>query len=63
MYNVSSQPLFSVGAGNLPETCGAMLSERVSFRQVINYFARRVGEPMSTERKRIPTIHIAYYFR
>ena len=30
LLNVSSKPLFSVGVGNLPETYGEVLLERVA---------------------------------
>ena len=53
----SSQPLFRAGAGNLPETCGAD-GIREGFPLIrYQYDARRAGEPVSTERKHIPTIH------
>lgn len=65
MLNVSFEPLFSVGIGNLPVTYGAdderegcpltryRMPNRLSIRQVINYDARRAGEPVLKKRKHI----------
>ena len=42
----SSQSLFSVGAGNLPETCGADgIREGCPLIRYQEYDARRAGEP------------------
>lgn len=72
---VSSQPLFSVGVGNLPETYGANEVRKESLltcyqntgkgRLLVGYQrnARRAGEPVSTERKHIRQFTLTYYFR
>ncbi len=71
---VSSQPLFSVGIGNLPETYGANKVRKESLltcyqnaekgRLPVGYQrnARRAGEPVSTERKHIRQFTLTYYF-
>jgi len=58
LLNVSSKPLFSVGIGNLPETYGEVLSKRVALWIGYQSASRQAGEPVWTERKHIPTIHI-----
>ena len=72
---VSSQPLFSVGIGNLPETYGANRARKGSLLTCyqntgkgclpVSYQrnARRAGEPVSTERKHIRQFTLTYYFR
>lgn len=61
LLNVSSKPLFSVGIGNLPETCGAnsvkMANLLTRYHNIgkgclpIGYQenARHAGEPVVTE--------------
>ncbi len=70
LLNVSSELLFSVDVGNLPETYGAdsikegfpfiryQRLERGAFQLVIKNDAQRAGEPVLKERKHTPTIHI-----
>mgnify|MGYP007090246671 CR=1 FL=1 len=72
---VSSQPLFSVGVGNLPETYGANKVRKENllscYRNIgkgclpvgYQYHARRAGEPVLTERKHIRQFTLTYYFR
>lgn len=72
---VSSQLLFSVGIGNLPETYGANRARKESLLTCyqntgkgclpVGYQrnARRAGEPVSTERKHIRQFTLTYYFR
>ena len=72
---VSSQPLFSAGIGNLPETYGANRARKESLLTCyqntgkghlpVGYQrnARRAGEPVSTERKHIRQFTLTYYFR
>ena len=72
---VSSQPLFSVGIGKLPETYGANKARKENLLTCYQntgkghlpvgyqYHARRAGEPVSTERKHIRQFTLTYYFR
>lgn len=62
LFNASSKPLFSVGAGNLPETCGEAPLERVALQRVINTFHGEPENRMSTERKQIRQFTLAYCF-
>ena len=71
---VSSQPLFSVGVGNLPETYGANTVRKASLLTCyqntgkgllpVGYQrnARRAGEPVSKGRKHIRQFTLTYYF-
>lgn len=64
LLNVSSELLFSVDVGNLPETYGAdSIKEGCPFIRYQKNDAQQAGEPVLKERKHTPTIHIAYYFR
>lgn len=70
LLNASSELLFGVDVGNLPETYGAdsikegypfiryQGLERRPFQSVINNDAQQAGEPVLKERKHTPTIHI-----
>ena len=57
MLNASSELLFSVDVGNLPETYGAD-SIKEGCLYVIMNDAQQAGEPVLKERKHTPTIHI-----
>lgn len=59
LFNVSSQPLLRVGAGNLPVTCGMKSIGKDCLPMDYPYiFMRRAGEPVITERKHTPKIHV-----
>ena len=63
LLNVSSELLFSVDVGNLPETYGEVLTKRVALCTGYRHASRRAGEPVLKERQHIRQFTIAYYFR
>lgn len=63
LLNVSSELLFSVDVGNLPETYGEVLTKRVALCTGYQYASQRAGEPVLKERKHIRQFTLAYYFR
>ena len=59
LLNASSKPLFSAGVGNLPETYGENAVKEGCPLTGYRFFSRQAGEPVLTERKHTPTIHIS----